>query len=161
VSVRTEGERGKLGNRVSNWIVPLPIGEPDPRKQLAEISRTTDELKKSKQAIGAEVILQAAEWTPPTLLSLGARNATRMTPFNTVVTNVPGPQHPMYMLGARLLEVYPHVPLVDNLGLGIALMSYDGQMCWGVNADRDLVPDLHTFVEDLEAAFAELRSLAE
>jgi WS/DGAT/MGAT family acyltransferase len=160
VSVRSESERGTLGNRVSTWIFQLPLGKPDPRDQLAEISRTTAELKESRQAIGADVLLQAAEWTPTTLLSLGARNATRMTPFNTVVTNVPGPQHAMYMLGARLLEVYPHVPLVDNLGLGIALMSYDGQMHWGVNADRDLVPDLHPFIEALEISFAELRRLA-
>jgi hypothetical protein len=82
-----------------------------------------------------------------------------MTPFNTVVTNVPGPQQPMYMLGAQLLELYPHVPLVDNLGLGIALMSYDGQMHWGINADRDMVPDLHDFVVDLEVALDELRAL--
>jgi WS/DGAT/MGAT family acyltransferase len=160
VSVRSESQKGTLGNRVSNWIFPLPLAEPDPREQLAQISRTTAEMKETKQAIGANVLLQAAEWTPPTLLSLGARNATRMTPFNTVVTNVPGPQFPMYMLGARLLEVYPHVPLVDNLGIGIALMSYDGQMHWGVNADRDLVPDLHAFLEHLEASFAELRRLA-
>jgi len=160
VSVRAESEHGALGNRVSSWIVPLPLNEPDPRAQLAAISQTTAELKKSKQAIAAEVLLQAAEWTPPTLLSLGARNATRRTPFNTVVTNVPGPQTPIFLLGARLLEVYPHVPLVDNLGLGIALMSYDGQMHWGVNADRDLVPDLHDFIEALEASFEELRGLA-
>ena len=160
VSVRTQDEHGALGNRVSNWIFSLPLAEADPRKQLAAISETTAELKESKQAIGAEVLLQAAEWTPPTLLSLGARNATRRTPFNTVVTNVPGPQTPIYLLGARVLEVYPHVPLVDNLGLGIALMSYDGQMHWGVNADRDLVPELHDFIEALDAAFAELRGLA-
>ena len=160
VSVRRETEHGQLGNRVSSWIFQLPLEVSDPREQLEEISRTTTELKESKEAIGAEVLMQAAEWTPPTLLSLGARNITRTTPFNTVVTNVPGPQQPMYLLGARLLEVYPHVPLVDNLGLGIALMSYDGQMHWGVNADRDRVPDLHDFVVDLEAAFDELRVLA-
>jgi len=160
VSVRSESEHGKLGNRVSNWIVPLPVGEPDPRAQLEDITQKTQELKESKQAVGAELLLQVAEWTPATLLSLGARNTTRMTPFNTVVTNVPGPQLPMYMLGARLVEVYPHVPLVDNLGLGIALMSYDGVMHWGVNADRDLVPDLHDFIEAIEAAFDELKSLA-
>jgi len=160
VSVRTEDEHGALGNRVSNWIFALPLAEDDPRRQLATISKTTGELKESKQAVGAEVLLQAAEWTPPTLLSLGARNATRRTPFNTIVTNVPGPQNPVYMLGAQLLEVYPHVPLVDNLGLGIALMSYDGQMHWGVNADRDLVPDLHDFIEALEVSFDELRGLA-
>jgi hypothetical protein len=66
----------------------------------------------------------------------------------------------MYMLGSRLVEVYPHVPLVDNLGLGIALMSYDGKMHWGINADRDLVPDLHEFVLALENAVAELREIA-
>ena len=153
-------ERGALGNRVSTWIFPLPIALEDPREQLAEIARTTSELKETKQAVGADVLLQAAEWTPSTLLSLGARNLTRMIPFNTVVTNVPGPQQPMYMMGARLVEVYPHVPLVDNLGLGIALMSYDGFMHWGINADRDMVPDLHNFVEELEASFEELRELA-
>jgi WS/DGAT/MGAT family acyltransferase len=160
VSVRSESERGALGNRVSTWIFPLPIDVADPREQLARISEKTKELKESKQAVGADVLLQAAEWTPATLLSLAARNLTRMTPFNTVVTNVPGPQQPMYTLGARLVEVYPHVPLVDNLGIGIALMSYDGRMHWGINADRDLVPDLHEFALAVEAAFAELREIA-
>ena len=111
-------------------------------------------------AVAAELLTQAAEFTPTALLALGARNMTRMLPFNTVVTNVPGPQFPMYLLGARLLEVYPHVPLVDNLGLGIALMSYDGDMHWGINADRDMVPDLHDFVLDLQSAFEELQGLA-
>jgi WS/DGAT/MGAT family acyltransferase len=160
VSVRAASERGSLGNRVSTWIFPLPVGVADPREQLAQITKTTTELKESKQAVGADVLMQAAEWTPSTILSLAARNLTRMTPFNTVVTNVPGPQQPMYMLGSRLVEVYPHVPLVDNLGLGIALMSYDGKMHWGINADRDLVPDLHEFVLALENAVAELREIA-
>ena len=161
VSVRHESEQGNLGNRVSSWIFPLPLAEADPRDQLAQITEKTQELKESKEAVGAEVLMQAAEFTPPTLLSLGARNAMRATPFNTVVTNVPGPQEPMYLVGARLLEVYPHVPLVENIGLGIALMSYDGVMHWGVNADRDRVPDLHDFVEHLEEALAELKALAE
>ncbi len=160
VSVRSASERGALGNRVSAWFVPLPLAEPDPRRQLEEITRTTSELKESRQAIGADVLMQAAEWTPSTLLSLAARNLTRTTPFNTVVTNVPGPQQPMYMLGSRLLEIFPHVPLVDNLGLGIALLSYDGQMHWGINADRDKVPDLHDFVDDLESSLEELRGLS-
>jgi WS/DGAT/MGAT family acyltransferase len=159
VSVRAEDEKGKLGNRVSAWIFELPIGEPDPKKQLEQISAKTTELKESKQAVTADVLSQVAEWTPATLLSLGARNLSRMLPFNTVVTNVPGPQIPMYMLGARLLEVYPHVPLVDNLGLGVALMSYDGQLHWGFNADRDLVPDLHRFREAIEDTFEALQAL--
>ena len=88
------------------------------------------------------MLTQAADWTPSTLLALGARNATRLLPFNMVVTNVPGPQVPMYLLGARMLEAYPHVPLADRLGLGIALLSYDGRIGWGFNADYDVVPDL-------------------
>jgi WS/DGAT/MGAT family acyltransferase len=161
VSVRGREEEGTLGNRVSAWVVELPIGEPDPRVQLERISRRTAELKESKQAVGAEILTQAAEWTPSTLLALGARNATRLLPFNMVVTNVPGPQLPMYLLGARMLEVYPHVPLVDQLGLGVALLSYNGRLGWGFNADFDLVPDLDAFVDATRAAFAELRAIAE
>jgi WS/DGAT/MGAT family acyltransferase len=157
VSVRQEGERGKLGNRVSAWLIPLPVDEADPREQLRRIGEKTQELKESKQAVGAEVLTQAAEWTPSTLLALGARNATRLLPFNMVVTNVPGPQVPMYLHGARLLETYPHVPLVDQLGLGIALLSYDGKIGWGFNADYDLVPDLDQFVEDVRSSFAALQ----
>jgi WS/DGAT/MGAT family acyltransferase len=160
VSVRTDDQRGTLGNRVSAWIVELPIGEPDPRRRLEDIARRTAALKESKQAVGAEVLTQVAEWTPSTLLSLGARNLTRLLPFNMVVTNVPGPQFPMYMLGARMLECFPHVPLIDQLALGIALMSYDGKLCWGFNADYDLVPDLPAFAGLIRESFAELHALA-
>lgn len=161
VSVRTEDERGSLGNRVSAWTVDLPVGEEDPRRQLESIRRTTAELKASKRAVGAEVLTQVAEWTPSTVLSLAGRNMTRLLPFNMVVTNVPGPQFPMYMLGAKLLEAFPHVPLIDNLGLGIALLSYDGKLCWGFNADYDLVPDLAAYVKATREAFEELQALAQ
>lgn len=161
VSVRSEDERGAFGNRVSAWTVDLPVGEEDPRRQLETIRRTTADLKASRRAVGAEVLTQVAEWTPSTLLSLAGRNMTRLLPFNMVVTNVPGPQFPMYMLGARLLETFPHVPLVDNLGLGIALLSYDGRLCWGFNADYDLVPDLAAYVKATREAFEELQVLAE
>ena len=160
VSVRSADESGVVGNRVSAWIVPLPVGEPDPGKQLEAISKTASELKRSKQAVGAEILTQVAEWTPSNLLALGARNVTRLLPFNMVVTNVPGPQFAMYSLGARMTAVYPHVPLLDNLGLGIALLSYDGRIFWGFNGDYDLMPDLDAFVEDTRDAFAELRSRA-
>jgi WS/DGAT/MGAT family acyltransferase len=160
VSVRAADEEGSLGNRVSAWVLDLPVSEPDPCEQLARISETTTELKESKRAVGAELLTQAAEWTPSTLLALGARNATRLLPFNMVVTNVPGPQVPMYMLGARMLEVFPHVPLIDQLGLGIALLSYDGKLGWGFNADWDLVPDLHEFVQCIRGAFEALQILA-
>jgi WS/DGAT/MGAT family acyltransferase len=145
VSVRAESEQGALGNRVSAWLVELPLAEKDPLRQLEKISARTTELKESKEAVGAEVLTQVAEWTPSTLLSLAGRNVSRLLPFNMVVTNVPGPQTPMYMFGARMTECYPHVPLTDYLGLGIALLSCEGKLCWGFNADYDLVPDLTAF----------------
>ena len=160
VSVRGKEEEGALGNRVSAWIIDLPINEADPKARLAAISAQTAELKSSKEAVAAELLTQAAEFTPTALLALGARNATRVLPFNLVVTNVPGPQFPMYMLGAKMLEIYPHVPLMDHLGLGLALMSYDGQLHWGFNADYDVVPDLHDFVEAIQASQKELIEIA-
>jgi len=160
VSVRAEDEHGALGNRVSAWFIDLPVAEPDPRVQLERIRRATAELKEKKQAVGAQALTNAAEWTPSTLLALGARNLTRVLPFNMIVTNVPGPQIPIYTLGSRLLEVFPQVPLMDNLGLGIALMSYNGKLCWGFNADYDLVPDLADFVRATREAFAELQESA-
>jgi hypothetical protein len=131
VSVRSEAEQGALGNRVSAWLVELPVAEKDPLRQLEIIRARTTALKDSKGAVGAEVLTQVAEWTPSTLLSLAGRNASRLLPFNMVVTNVPGPQVPMYMFGARMTECYPHVPLTDYLGLGIALLSCEGKLCWG------------------------------
>ncbi len=160
VSVRSEEERGTMGNRVSAWIVELPLDEEEPAKQLARIREKTTRLRESKKAVGADVLTQAIEWTPSLLLALGARNMTRVLPFNLVVTNVPGPQIPMYMAGAEMTESYPHVPLTDRLGLGIALMSYNGKLCWGFNADYDLVPDLRDFVRAIESSYAALRALA-
>jgi WS/DGAT/MGAT family acyltransferase len=156
VSVRAADESGALGNRVSAWVVSLPLGEDDPAEQLATIAAQTAELKESRSAVGAEMLTQVAEWTPSQLLALGARNATRLLPFNLVVTNVPGPQIPMYMAGARMTETYPHVPLADNLGLGIALLSYAGRIHWGFNADWDVVPDLDRFVADTQESLADL-----
>lgn len=154
VSVRTEGERGVPGNRVSSWIVELPLGQPDRRKQLAAIHAETQRLKTSHNAQGIDMLMSAAEWAPAGIVSLGARLASG--PINTVVTNVPGPQIPLYMLGARLRAMFPQVPLLENLGLGIALLSYDGQMHWGFTADYELVPDLPLFVEAVAHSFAEL-----
>jgi diacylglycerol O-acyltransferase len=160
VSVRSESERGTLGNRVSAWILELPLAERDPRRRLARISERTAQLKDTKQAMGAEALTRAAEWTPSTLLSLGARMMMRALPFNIVVTNVPGPQVPLYMLGARMLDNYGQIPLVDYLGVGIVLFSYAGTLCWGFTADWDLVPDLHVLVDAVRDAFAELQTVA-
>ena len=160
VSVRTAEQQGTLGNQVSAWILELPLDEVDPREQIRVIQARTNELKEKRSAVGATVLTEAAEWGSSTLLALGARNVSRVLPFNLVVTNVPGPQFPMYMLGAKLLRTYPLVPLVDNMGLGLAQMSYDGKLCWGFNADYDLLPDLPAIVRATGEAFEELRGIA-
>ncbi|MCP3984074.1 MAG: wax ester/triacylglycerol synthase family O-acyltransferase [bacterium] len=160
VSVRRKDERGDLGNRVSAWTLDLPINEPDPLSRLEIICRATAELKETKRALGAEMLTQATEWTGSGLLSLGARLAILGTPFNMVVTNVPGPRVPLFMMESPLLEIHPHVPLMGNLGLGLALFSYDGTLSWGYSADWDLVPDLHELVLATEESFAELRDAA-
>lgn len=160
VSVRTKSEHGALGNRVSAWIVPMPLGDRDPRRRFEKICETTGGLKERKQALGAEVLAQVGEWTPSTILSLASRMATRALPFNMVVTNVPGPQVPLYLLGARMRDNYGFVPLTDGLCLGIVLFSYAGVLNWGFTCDWDRVPDLHDFVLDVEASFAELKRAA-
>ena len=144
VSVRSPGEKGRLGNRVSGWVVTLPIGVEDPRRQLAAIHETTRDLKESKQALGVEMMMAAMGEMPTSVLSLAMQAASGT--INSIVTNVPGPQFPLYLQGARMLAMYPQVPLLQGLGLGIALISYDGRLCWGFNADPKLVPDLDAFL---------------
>ena len=160
VSVRPPEARGALGNRVAAWMVPLPIGETDPRRRLAILHETTAKLKAEKNALGAELLTQMAGWTPATLLSLAAKVPWRDLPFNMIVTNVPGPQKPVYLLGAKMLVDYGLVPIAQHIGLGIVLVSYEGKLAWGFNADWDVVPDLEVFVQCVDAAFVELRDLA-
>jgi WS/DGAT/MGAT family acyltransferase len=160
VNMRAPGDR-TLGNRASVWFTELPINERDPRRRLAKVCELTTTLKQSKQALGTDVLMQLADWGGPALVTFGARFANRVSPYNLLVTNVPGPQFPLYMLGARLLEGYPLVPLFENQALGVALFSYAGRLCWGFNADWNLMPDVHTFVEDVEASFTELHRAAE
>lgn len=159
VSIRNEEERGKLGNRISAWVVPLPLGVEDPRKQLAAIHETTQELKDTRQALGVEMMMSVMDGLPPALLSLAARGAA--SGMNSIVTNVPGPQFPLYLLGAKLQGMYPQVPLLRNVGLGIALISYDGDVCWGFNADFGLVPDLDKFVQCIQDSFERVSKIAD
>jgi WS/DGAT/MGAT family acyltransferase len=156
VSVRVPEERGALGNRVSAWTLELPIAEPDPRGRLAAVQRATETLKQTRQALGAETLTRMTEWTGSTLLSLGSRLMTLGTPFNMVITNVPGPRQRLYLLESPMLEIHPHVPLMGLLGLGIALFSYDSTLSWGFSADWDLVPDLHQLVAATARSFDEL-----
>jgi WS/DGAT/MGAT family acyltransferase len=160
VSVRTPDQQGTLGNRVSAWTVDLPIAEGDALARLESVRRSTRDLKEKKSALGAETLTQASEWTGSALLSLGARLMNLGTPFNLVITNVPGPRTRLHLLESRLLEIHPHVPLLGTLGLGIALFSYDGALSWGYSADWDLVPDLHELVQATQRSFAELHAAA-
>jgi hypothetical protein len=125
------------------------------------VREITQDLKKSKQALGDEVLSSVSEWTAPTLAALAARLAFRNRLSNLVVTNVPGPQIPLYLLGARMLETYPVVPLFESQGLGIALFSYAGGLYWGFNADWDNYPDLHDLVVAVDQAFRELCEAAD
>jgi WS/DGAT/MGAT family acyltransferase len=162
VSTRGKDQHGTLGNRVSAWVVDLPVGEPDPGEQLREIHRATRKIKDSKLPTGAAVITEMSEWSSSTLLiSMSARHLTRLLPCNLVVTNIPGPQFPVYLLGATLSEAFPFVPLADRLGLNIAVLSYNGKLCWGFNADYNLLPDLDVFVAGIRDAFGDLAALVE
>jgi len=156
VSLRSATEHGTMGNRVSSMIAPLPVAEADPRRRLATVIAEVGHLKDAKQALGAQVLSSICDWTAPTLLSSTARLAFRRHVSSLVVTNIPGPQQPLYLLDARMTDSFPMVPLFTHQGLGIALFSYDGGLYWGFNADLDLVPDLTTFVEAADRSFAEL-----
>jgi diacylglycerol O-acyltransferase len=156
VSVRADHERGALGNRVSGMVAQLPIAEKRPKKRLEKVRAITKRLKDTKQALGAQVLTSVSEWTAPTLATLASRIAFENRTANLVVTNVPGPQIPLYLLGARMAESYPMVPLFSSQGLGIALFSYAGGLYWGFLCDWDEFPDLHDFVEAIDASFREL-----
>ncbi len=156
VSLRRAEDHGGSGNRVASWMVDLPIAERDPRRRLARVTAATAALKHSRQARGSELLTEMVDWTGSALLGVMMQLAARARPYNIVVTNVPGPPSALYLLGARMLEIYPLVPLFVNQGLGIALFSYAGRLHWGFNADWDVVPDLHDFVRDVEASFGEL-----
>lgn len=161
VSVRADDEHLALGNRVSALVVPVPVGEPDPVARLASVRASTEDLKGRRQAVGAATLVGLTQYAAPTLLGLGARAAHRQVFFNLISTNVPGPQVPLYCMGARVLEVYPMVPLSRNLGIGIAILSYCGQLHLGLLADRDASPDLEVLATGIADAFEELRAHAE
>jgi WS/DGAT/MGAT family acyltransferase len=160
VSVRTARERGTMGNKVSSMMAELPVTEVDPARRLARVREIMERLKSSRQARGTEILETLAEWTTPLLLSGVSKLMNRNAPYNLVVTNVPGPQIPLYLLGARLQAIYPLVPLFSNQGLGIALFSYAGTLNWGFNADRELLPDVHEFVEAVGQSLRELAAAA-
>jgi WS/DGAT/MGAT family acyltransferase len=156
VNVRSAGTASAASNQASAWITSLPVHERDARRRLARMRAMTAHLKASKQALGPWALLRVAEWAGPMLLTLGIRLTTWIHPYNLIVTNIPGPQLPLYLLGSPMLAGYPLVPLFENQGLGVAILSYDGKLFFGINADRDTLPEPHRFVEDVVVAFQEL-----
>ncbi|HSP99725.1 MAG TPA: wax ester/triacylglycerol synthase family O-acyltransferase [Candidatus Dormibacteraeota bacterium] len=160
VNVRVSEQQGALGNRVSFLMTRLPVGERDPRQRLRQVIETTQQLKGSRQAQGAQLLEEISDHTFASLFIQLARMGAQSLSYNMVVTNVPGPPFRVYFLGSPLREVYPLVPLFENQGLGIALFSYDGGLYWGFNADWEAVPDLHDVVGDIEQEFRLLADAA-
>ena len=156
VSVRSEGEQ--MGNRVSSYFVDLPVGENNPVMRLHQVSVAMRGHKDSGQSVGADALVQMAGFAPPTIHSLGARAASGFTRrlFNLVVTNVPGPQFPLYAAGARMLSMYPVVPLAKGQAVSCGLTSYNGGVFYGLNADRDAMPDIDVLAGLIEESLAEL-----
>jgi diacylglycerol O-acyltransferase len=160
VSVRAEDEHHQGGNRIVVMRGPLPVYMADPLQRLRFVKREMDGLKESKQALGAEVIAGAQNFAPPTLLAQASRLNFSTRLFNLIVTNVPGPQFPLYVLGRRMLEAYPVAFLPQHHALAIAIMSYDGQMNFGLLGDLDAMYDLDRFGERIAEELAALVSLA-
>ena len=160
VAVRADVERGVLGNRVAAMWAPLPVGIVDPRERFAAISTAMDGLKESGQAVGAQVLTEVTGFAPPTIIAQAARLQARQRFFNLVVTNVPGPQAPLYLLGRRLSAMYPVVPLAANQALGIAIFSYNGRLGFGLLGDYDALPGLEQIAAELENAIAGLAAAA-
>jgi diacylglycerol O-acyltransferase / wax synthase len=156
VSVRPKSDRGALGNQVAAMWAPLPVGVENAAECLHRIAKSMEDLKNSGQAVGAQVLTNLAGFAPPTILSQAARLQPRQPFFNLVVTNVPGPQFPLYLLGRRLQVLYPVVPLAQRQALGIAVMSYDGHLGFGLLGDYDALPGLEEIEKDLELAVAGL-----
>ncbi|MGY1711111.1 wax ester/triacylglycerol synthase family O-acyltransferase [Geodermatophilus sp. SYSU D00758] len=151
VSVQGEGEDAP-GSRVSSYLLDLPVGEPNPRVRLARLSYAMRGVTQHGRSVGAETLIALTGFAPPTLHALGARAARGLSRrvANLVVTNVPGPQLPLYAAGARMREVFPVIPLAPGQGLSIGITSYDGRVFFGLNADRDTVGDVDVLADLLE-----------
>jgi WS/DGAT/MGAT family acyltransferase len=156
MSIRRSDEELELGNRIATLLVSLPIGDTDPAERLAAIHKETARLKASEQARAASLLIEATGWTPPTINRVLAGAMARPLAFNLVISNVPGPQAPFYLLGRRLRAIYPFVPLSpQNHALSIGVLSYDGGVFFGLVGDRDAIADIDELAVDLEAALGE------
>ena len=158
VNIRTEDQEHTLGNELTSLFVELPVAEADPMLRYRRVVERAAELKAGSQRAGGKTIIDLADMGPPLAGALVARSmfgGTRM--FNLTITNVPGPQERLYAFGAPLVEILPLVPLFAGHTIGIAVVSYAGQVVFGLNADRVAAPDVKVLAEGIERAFAELR----
>lgn len=158
VSVRQPGQEGGLGNRVSSYFVDLPVGEADPVVRLHQVSYAMRGHKEAGQSVGADALVALTGFAPPTIHSAAARLVSGLSRrlFNLVVTNVPGPQFPLYAAGAQMIEAYPVVPLAKGQAVSIGLTSYNGGVFYGLNCDRDAMPDVDVLATCIEEALEEL-----
>ena len=160
VSLRQAGENLALGNRVSSLFVELPVAEADPLERYRKTIEAAEALKRGSQAAGAETLVDLAGIAPPVVHAAVARLAYAPRLFNVTITNVPGPQVTLYGLGARCRRIFPLVPIFAFHALGIAVASYDGEVVFGLAADRATVPDLGVLTDGIENALGELGELA-
>ena len=151
-----------VGGEVSALLVDLPVGEPDPLRRLAQIRYAMGVHGSSGRSVRADALAALSGFAPPTLHALGSRAAHGLTRrmFSLVVTNVPGPQVPMYAAGARMLEMFPVLPLAAGQALSVGITSYDGALYFGINADRDAVPDVGALAAHVAESLAELVAAA-
>ncbi|WP_205697500.1 wax ester/triacylglycerol synthase family O-acyltransferase [Conexibacter sp. SYSU D00693] len=160
VSIRAHDERGALGNRIAAMRGPLPVYIEDPVARLRAVKAAMDGLKESKQAVGAEVMTSMQQFAPPTVLAQASRLNFSTRLFNLIVTNVPGPQFPLYVRGRELEDIFPVAFLPKGHALAIAIMSYNGRMNFGLLSDFDAMPDVQEVADGIEASLAELVALA-
>jgi diacylglycerol O-acyltransferase / wax synthase len=160
VSIRGSHEQGQLGNRIAVMRGPLPVYIEDPVARLQAVRQAMGELKESKQAVGAEVLAGVQNFAPPTILAQASRLNFSTRLFNLIVTNVPGPQFPLYVRGRELEDVFPVAFLPENHALAIAIMSYNGRINFGLLGDYDALPDIGRIGDGIEASLAELVALA-
>jgi diacylglycerol O-acyltransferase len=161
VSVRGEASAGEMGNHISTVFVDLPVDQPELAARIGAISAQTRQLKDSAAVRAGALMVEASGWAPPLVSGLLARAMGSVRAFNLVVSNLPGPQQPLYLSGVRMREVYPIVPLNPAAqGLTVGIISYDGGLCFGLLADRDLDPPVAAAADGLRAELAELEKLA-
>jgi WS/DGAT/MGAT family acyltransferase len=161
VSVRSDRTKASLGNEITIMLAPLPVDVADPVQRLAAVRAVMDDLKESKQALGAQAIANVQNFAPPTILAQASRLQFSSRMYNLLVTNVPGPQFPVYVLGRRMRAIFPVPFLAGDRALAVAIMSYDGGMDFGLLGDYDALPDLDVVAEGIEASLAQLVALAE